>query len=160
MNILHKIQSKIVTQSEATRIVKEWQNSGNSVVFTNGCFDIVHKGHVFYLHKARELGNKMVLGLNSDSSVKNIKGENRPVKEQESRALTLAAFECVDLIVLFDEDTPFNVIKELQPNILVKGKDYNENEIVGADIVKKNGGKVITIDLEDGYSSSNYIEKL
>ncbi len=160
MSQVCNILSKIVSISEAKNIIKDWKKNNQKIVFTNGCFDIIHKGHIFYLAKSKELGEKLVVGLNSDSSVKLIKGEGRPIKEQESRALTLAAFSFVDMIVIFNEDTPKNLISELLPNVLVKGKDYKEDEIVGADVVKQNGGSVRTIDLEDGFSSTNYINKM
>jgi len=157
---LQKIQNKIVEKKEAVSIVNKWKEMGNTIVFTNGCFDIVHKGHIFYLAKAKELGQKLVVGLNSDESVKRLKGETRPIKEQESREYTLAAFSFIDLVVPFNEDTPLDLITNLLPTVLVKGKDYLEDDIVGAKIVKENGGSVKTIDLEDGFSTSNYANKI
>lgn len=152
--------SKILTKSEIIQKCEEHTKNAQTIVFTNGCFDIIHKGHVLYLAKAKQKGDILVVGLNSDASISRIKGPNRPIKEQESRILTLAAFSCVDYIVVFDEDTPLQLIEAIKPNVLVKGKDYNVDSIVGADIVLSLGGKVETIDLEAGFSSTNYINKL
>ncbi|HON51576.1 MAG TPA: D-glycero-beta-D-manno-heptose 1-phosphate adenylyltransferase [Bacteroidales bacterium] len=160
MSFLQHIQNKIVTQPQAVDIVSQWKQQGETVVFTNGCFDIIHKGHVHYLALARDLGTKLIVGLNTDESVSALKGPNRPVKELESRALTLAAFACIDLIIPFAQETPYELITAIIPNILVKGSDYNENTIVGADVVKKHGGKVTTIDFVSGYSSTNYFKKM
>jgi rfaE bifunctional protein nucleotidyltransferase chain/domain len=160
MKNIQQIQNKIVSRHEAVEIVKRWKSQGEKLVFTNGCFDIVHKGHVFFLAEAHDFGTKLVVGLNTDASVKRLKGEGRPVKEEESRMYTLAAFSCVDLIVLFDEETPYNLINALVPDVLVKGKDYQISEIVGADVVLKHGGVVETIDLQKGFSSTAYITKM
>lgn len=152
--------NKIKSLPEATTQVKAWQNAGLKVVFTNGCFDLLHLGHVDYLEKARSMGDKLVLGLNSDNSVSRFKGPERPLQDQQSRARVLAALQFVDLVVLFDEDTPFNLISQLLPNILVKGSDYLAENIVGADVVKKNGGEVKTIDFVPGYSTTRIVEKI
>nr|MCU0369523.1 D-glycero-beta-D-manno-heptose 1-phosphate adenylyltransferase [Cyclobacteriaceae bacterium] len=141
---------KIVSLAEARARVKQWQAQGFKVVFTNGCFDIIHLGHVDYLEKARNLGDKLVLGLNTDDSVSRFKGPDRPLQDQHSRARVLAAFQFIDLVVLFNEDTPLNLISELLPDILVKGSDYLTENIVGADVVKRNGGVVKTIDFVSG----------
>jgi rfaE bifunctional protein nucleotidyltransferase chain/domain len=151
---------KIVTLSEARSKVSEWQQAGNRVVFTNGCFDLLHLGHVDYLEKARMLGDKLVIGLNTDDSVSRFKGPERPLQDQISRARVLAAMQFVDLVVFFNEDTPLNLISALLPNILVKGSDYLADNIVGADVVKKNGGTVKTIDFVPGYSTSRIVEKI
>ncbi|MBS1491618.1 MAG: D-glycero-beta-D-manno-heptose 1-phosphate adenylyltransferase [Bacteroidetes bacterium] len=151
---------KIKSLSEATQQVKAWQKAGQKVVFTNGCFDLLHLGHVDYLEKARNLGDQLVLGLNTDSSVSRFKGPERPLQDQNSRARVLAALEFVNLIVLFDEDTPFNLISKLVPDILVKGSDYLADNIVGADVVKQNGGVVKTIDFVPGYSTTHIVEKI
>ena len=160
MNHLESITRKIVTLDEAKQIVAEWKSAGEKIVFTNGCFDIIHKGHVSYLSKARDLGTKLILGLNTDESVKRLKGENRPVKELESRALTVASFEYIDLVVPFSDDTPLKVISTLLPDVLVKGGDYKIADIVGAKEVTANGGSVLTIDFVDGFSTTNYFKKL
>lgn len=151
---------KIVTLPEAKEQVKAWQNAGNRVVFTNGCFDLIHLGHVDYLEKARMLGDKLVLGLNSDDSVSRFKGPARPLQDQVSRARVLAAMQFVDLVVFFNDDTPLNLISVLLPDILVKGSDYLADNIVGADVVKKNGGVVKTIDFVPGYSTTRIVEKI
>lgn len=152
--------SKIITLTEATQLVDRWKLQQQSIVFTNGCFDIVHIGHIDYLEKARNLGNKLVLGLNTDNSIRRIKGENRPIVEQNARARVMAALEFVDAVVLFDEDTPLRLIQTIKPDILVKGDDYTLKNIIGADFVIDNGGKVETIPLVKGFSTSNIIEKI
>ena len=151
---------KIKPLPAATSQVKAWQKAGQKVVFTNGCFDLLHLGHVDYLENARNLGDKLVLGLNTDSSVSRFKGPERPLQDQNSRARVLAALEFVDLVVFFDEDTPLDLISQLLPNILVKGSDYLAENIVGADVVKKNGGVVKTIDFVPGYSTTRIVEKI
>lgn len=160
MNQLNKVINKIVTKEDAQKIIANWKANGEKVVFTNGCFDIIHKGHIFYLAKAHDLGTKLVLGLNTDASIKRLKGENRPIKEQESRALTIASFEFIDLVILFDEDTPLDLIATLLPDVLVKGSDYEIKNIVGAKEVLANGGEVKTIDFVEGFSTTNYVKKM
>lgn len=155
-----KTSDKIKSVSDASSQVRAWQKAGEKVVFTNGCFDLVHLGHVDYLEKARNLGDRLVLGLNTDSSVGRFKGPQRPLQDQNSRARVLAAMQFVDLVVFFDEDTPLNLISQLMPNILVKGSDYLAETIVGADVVKKNGGEVKTIDFVPGYSTTRIVEKI
>lgn len=133
--------------------------SGKAVVFTNGCFDILHPGHIHLLSAAKEQGDLLIVGLNSDTSVKKLKGEKRPVMDEHSRAVLLASLECVDYVVLFSEETPLELIREIGPDILVKGGDYLPTEIVGADIVNAHGGKTVTIPLLKGYSSTKFINK-
>jgi rfaE bifunctional protein nucleotidyltransferase chain/domain len=152
--------NKIKSLADATLQVKNWQAAGQKVVFTNGCFDLLHLGHVDYLENARNLGDHLVIGLNSDSSVSRFKGPERPLQDHNSRARVLAALQFVDLVVLFNEDTPFELISQLQPNVLVKGSDYLAENIVGADVVKKNGGVVKTIDFVPGYSTTRIVEKI
>ncbi len=154
------IKSKILNRTEAAQTVQQWQRENAKVVFTNGCFDLVHRGHVEYLNKASEKGDKLVLGLNSDASVKRLKGENRPIVDEDSRAVLLAAFQFIDLVVLFDEDTPYDLIKALQPDVLVKGADYKAEDIVGYDIVTQKGGSVETITFVEGFSTTNIVEKI
>lgn len=151
---------KIKSLPDATAIVKDWKATGQKVVFTNGCFDLLHLGHVDYLEKARNLGDKLVIGLNTDSSVSRFKGPERPLQDQNSRARVLASMQFVDLVVFFDEDTPLNLISELVPGVLVKGSDYLAENIVGAEVVKKNGGEVKTIDFVPGYSTTRIVEKI
>jgi len=157
---MEKSSDKIVRLAEAKARVKQWQQSGKKVVFTNGCFDLIHLGHVDYLEKARQLGDKLVLGLNTDESVSRFKGPQRPLQDQNSRSRVLAAMQFIDLVVFFDEDTPFLLISELVPDILVKGSDYLTENIVGADVVKKAGGVVKTIDFVPGYSTTRIVEKI
>ncbi len=140
--------------------VKQWQAEGKKVVFTNGVFDLLHLGHITYMAKASELGDKLIIGLNSDSSVKRIKGPERPVNDQNNRAALLAALFFVDAITIFDDDTPHNLITTLLPDILVKGADYSIENIVGAKEVMANGGEVKTISFVDGYSSTSIINKI
>ena len=156
MSIIQSIESKIIP-------IGRWQElhgQYRKVVFTNGCFDVLHRGHVTYLAKARDLGDCLVVGLNSDASVKRLKGENRPLNNEKDRALLLAALSFVDYIIIFEEDTPKNLIEQVKPNILVKGGDYQIDNIVGADFVMKNGGQVLTIPFVDGYSSTKIIQAL
>lgn len=157
---MEKSSDKIRPVSEARKKVAEWKSKGEKVVFTNGCFDIVHLGHVDYLEKARNLGDHLVVGLNTDSSVSRFKGPNRPVQDETSRARLLASFQFVDLVVLFNEDTPKDLISSLVPDVLVKGSDYLAENIVGADVVQGAGGKVTTLDFVPGYSTSKVIEKI
>lgn len=145
---------------EIKDICKDIKSNGKKIVFTNGCFDIIHAGHVDYLKKARELGDVLIVGLNTDDSVKRIKGAGRPVNNQDDRSIVLDSLRFVDFVVLFNEDTPYNLILEIKPDILVKGGDYTIETIVGADIVLGNGGRVITIPLTAGKSTSGLIEKI
>jgi D-glycero-beta-D-manno-heptose 1-phosphate adenylyltransferase len=154
--LLNKIQDLPLLKNT----VLNWQKDGKKVVFTNGVFDLLHIGHLTYLAKAAELGDKLIIGLNADSSVKRLKGENRPVNDQNSRAALLAALFYVDAIVIFSEDTPLNLITELLPDILVKGADYSIENIAGAKEVMANGGEVKTITFVEGYSSTSIIQKI
>lgn len=157
----HKLSEKLYTKDRLQRLLNLWAFQNKKVVFTNGCFDILHRGHVEYLCHARDLGDKLVLGLNTDASVKRQgKSPERPINSQDTRATILAGLECVDAIVLFDEDTPLELISFVQPDVLVKGSDYKAEEIVGYDIVKAKGGQVITIQLVDGFSTTKLIEKM
>ncbi len=160
MDKLINVKNKIETdKAELLRKLNIYRFQDKKIVFTNGCFDILHRGHVEYLAQAANLGNVLIIGLNSDNSVKRLKGENRPVQDEEGRAVVLASLAFVTHVVLFDEDTPYELINEIKPDILVKGSDYKEDEIVGADIVKAAGGKVVTIDFIEGYSTSKILEK-
>jgi len=134
-----------------------WKFQSRKIVFTNGCFDILHRGHIEYLSKARDLGDVLIIGLNTDSSVKRIKGGNRPVQDETSRAMILASLRFVEAVVLFDEDTPHNLISLVKPDVLVKGGDYTEETIVGADIVRASGGEVVTVPLTEGYSTTQIL---
>jgi D-beta-D-heptose 7-phosphate kinase/D-beta-D-heptose 1-phosphate adenosyltransferase len=141
-------------------IEKDRKLNNKKIVFTNGCFDILHPGHTDYLSKAKQLGDLLVLGLNSDESVKRLKGNSRPIQTENARSLVLSALTSVDYIILFQEDTPLNLIVNIKPDILVKGGDYTEENIVGADEVKANNGKVKIIPFLEGFSTSNIIEKI
>ncbi len=152
--------NKIVTIPEALPEIAELKSMGKKVVFSNGCFDILHAGHVDYLEKAREKGDFLVVALNTDASVRRIKGDDRPVNNQDSRARVLAGLGCINMVILFDENTPYDLIKMINPDILVKGKDYDLSNIVGADIVLQNGGKVETIELTEGLSTTSVIDKI
>ncbi len=151
---------KICTIADACTRIQMWQAQGDLVVFTNGCFDIVHLGHIDYLEKAHAKGQRLVIGLNSDASVRRLKGEKRPIIPIYPRARMMASFEFVDLVVVFEEDTPQVLIETVKPDILVKGSDYAVENIVGASFVIERGGKVETIDLVEGYSTTNLIDKI
>ena len=159
MSTLPTIKSKIVDISEIRELVSKWKSDGNSIVFTNGCFDVLHYGHVTYLAEASDLGDKMIIGLNSDASVRRLKGKTRPINGQHERAVLLAALQFVDAVVIFDEDTPENLINIVGPDFLVKGGDYTIDTIVGANFVMSYGGKVITIPLVENFSSSSIIKR-
>ena len=161
MDYLPYIKNKIArTQEEASRTLSLWRFKDEKIVFTNGCFDILHSGHIEYLAQAANLGPKLIIGLNSDASVKRLKGENRPVNDENARALALASLIFVDEVILFDSDTPYDLIDYVQPDVLVKGGDYNPEEIVGYDIVKAKNGKIITIDFVEGYSTTSILNKI
>jgi len=151
---------KIMSLSELVAQRKKWKERGDKVVFTTGSFDILHLGHIDFLEKAHNLGDRLVIGLRSDSAVKRLRGEDRPVKDEYVRARILAALQFVDAITIFGEDSPLELIKQLMPDILVKGSDYKVSEIVGADIVLGNGGMVETIDLVEGHSTTKTIVKM
>lgn len=152
--------NKIKAIAPAKELVDTWKKDGKKVVFTNGVFDLLHIGHITYLSKAAELGDKLIIGLNADSSVKRIKGDSRPINNQNSRAALLASFFFVDAVVIFEEDTPLNLISTLLPDILIKGADYSIENIVGAKEVLANGGEVKTITFVDGYSSTSIINRI
>ncbi len=152
--------AKIVSTDEFISRISEWKENDLMVVFTNGCFDILHLGHVDYLEKASNFGDKLVIGLNSDRSVGILKGAGRPINDQQARSRVLAALEFVDLVTLFDEDTPYGLIDRSKPDVLVKGGDYRQQDIVGADAVVANGGLIKTIPIVKGYSTSEIISKI
>ena len=161
MNYHHKLSSKQFTKETLKPLLQNLAGQEKKIVFTNGCFDILHRGHVEYLCHARDLGDYLVLGLNTDESVKRLgKSPERPINTEETRATILAGLECVDAIVLFNEDTPLELITCIQPDVLVKGNDYKAEDIVGYDIVTAKGGKVITINLVEGFSTTKLIEKM
>lgn len=161
MDYLSFIKEKIILDKEKLfNILSQWRFKDEKIVFTNGCFDIVHRGHVEYLAKAAALGTKLIIGLNTDASVKRLKGETRPVNDEQARALVLSSIIFIDQVILFDEDTPYELIKFIQPDILVKGSDYKPEDIVGYDIVKNKGGEIITIELTPGFSTTSILNKL
>ena len=160
MNQISRLQSKILSFSALENQLKKWRNANEKIVFTNGCFDLLHLGHVNYLAKARDFGNRLIVGLNTDTSISRLKGPSRPVKDEQSRLALLAGMAFVDAVVLFDEETPINIISMIQPDVLVKGGDYQVKDIVGHEIVLNNKGKVCTVDFLEGYSSSVLIEKI
>jgi len=151
---------KSYTLEELVSQVKEWRKSGERIVFTNGCFDLLHPGHVECLAKAKEYGDRLIVGVNSDDSVKRLKGVSRPILNEKDRCSMLAALESVDGVVLFGEDTPIKLIEAIIPDILVKGSDYKKSNIVGAEIVEKHGGKVELINLVAGFSTSDLIRRI
>jgi len=154
-----QIIKKTITLDAALKILDPGVRGENKIVFTNGCFDILHRGHIYYLSRARELGDLLVVGLNSDSSVTKLKGPGRPFNGQEARAEVLGALAFVDYIIVFEEETPLNLIIALEPDLLVKGGDYMVEDIVGYREVTSRGGSVETIPLMDGYSSSSIIHR-
>lgn len=161
MGYHNKLKEKIVDKKQLETLLSYWRFSDKKIVFTNGCFDILHRGHVDYLSRARDLGNILILGLNTDDSVRRLgKSPERPVNNESARAIVLAALECIDAIILFDEDTPYNLIQQIQPDVLVKGGDYKPEEITGYDIVKAKGGQITTIPLTEGFSTTSIINKL
>ena len=154
------INNKIKNWDAASQTVSDWQLENQKVVFTNGCFDILHYGHLHYLADSRKVGDKLVVGLNSDASMKRLKGDHRPIHDLQTRINILAALEMVDLVVLFEEDTPYDLILKLQPDFLVKGGDYKPEEIVGADIVLSKGGEVLSLPFIEGYSTTKIENKI
>ena len=163
MDSLQLIKNKIYSTAQRSSLNAQltiWRNQGLRVVFTNGCFDLLHRGHVEYLAKASDKGDVLVVGLNTDASVRRLKGESRPVNNEDARAIVLASLACVDAVVLFGEDTPYELIQAVRPDVLVKGADYQPEEIVGYDIVTSYGGKVETVALVEGYSTTGTIEAL
>ncbi len=145
---------------EMKTLVSEWRSHGETIVFTNGCFDIVHAGHVTYLHTAARQGDRLIVAVNTDRSVRALKGETRPVTGQEDRACVVSSLAAVDAVVFFDEATPLNVVNALRPDVLVKGGDYDKSEIVGATEVESWGGRVVLVPLVEGRSTSNVIRKI
>ncbi|PJB13803.1 MAG: D-glycero-beta-D-manno-heptose 1-phosphate adenylyltransferase [Flavobacteriales bacterium CG_4_9_14_3_um_filter_32_8] len=169
MSKLRKIKNKIVDIKQLKQLISEWKKENQKIVFTNGCFDILHRGHVEYLAQAADFGTQLVVAINSDSSIKKLnKGKNRPLQDENSRALIMASLSFVAAVIIFEEDTPLNLIKAIMPDILIKGGDYDNSisdsthkkYIVGSDIVKQNGGKVEVIQFIEGYSTSKIEEKI
>lgn len=160
METLERIRQKVLSPAELRRRLAYWRFKGQTIVFTNGCFDLLHKGHIDYLARAADLGAVLLIGLNTDASVRRLKGPTRPITDESARALVLASLGFVTGVVLFDEDTPYNLIHLVQPDILVKGSDYKAEEVVGYDIVTARGGEVVTLEFLDGYSTSLTEQKI
>lgn len=164
MNRLELIRKKIFKKSDPEsmavfgRLLAFWRFKGETIVFTNGCFDILHRGHIDYLSKASQEGTVVILGLNTDASVRRLKGDSRPINDENARAEIIASLGFIDAVVLFEEETPYDLIKLIQPDVLIKGSDYAVRDIVGYDVVEAKNGKIITIDFLEGYSTS-LIEK-
>lgn len=154
------INNKIISLEKAIELSQEWKAAGEKVVFTNGCFDLLHAGHITYLSEAAALGTKLIIGLNADKSVQVLKGPSRPINDEKTRSLLLAAMQFIDAVVIFEEQTPQNLIRQILPDVLVKGGDYTLNNIVGAKEVLENGGEVQTLSFLPGYSSTSIINKI
>jgi len=160
MNKLSKVQSKIQSKDSLSVLLNQWEEQNKKIVFTNGCFDILHRGHIEYLSKAADLGDVLFIGVNTDASVSKLKGNGRPLQDEDSRLMILGALEFVDALILFDEETPLELIRKVQPHVLVKGADYKPEDIVGYDIVKARGGEIKTIEFLPGYSTSAIEQKI
>jgi len=159
MNKIVHIENKIIEPEQLDRLLSLWRFRNEKIVFTNGCFDVLHVGHLKYLAASADLGTKLIIGLNADESVRRLKGSDRPINNQEARATLLAGFSFIDAVVYFSEDTPLNLIKKVKPHVLVKGGDYQIESIVGYNEVINSGGEVITVDFVKGFSSSSIIKK-
>lgn len=161
MTNLEIIQKKVVSIEQLQRNLHVWRMKDYKIVFTNGCFDLLHRGHADYLSKAADLGDVLIVGLNSDASVKKLgKGDGRPIRDENDRALILAAMQFVDAVVIFEEDTPLEIIKIIQPDVLAKGGDWKPEQIAGSDVVKAKGGEVAVIPFVEGYSTTNIERKI
>ena len=160
MSTLQNITSKIYTLSDLKIQIDKWKEKGDKIVFTNGCFDLLHRGHVEILANTADLGDRLVIGLNSDVSIQELKGKNRPIIDENSRAILLASLQFVDAIILFSEETPEKLIETIIPNILAKGGDYKVTEISGHKVVLENGGEVILVPFIYGFSTTNIVDKI
>jgi D-beta-D-heptose 7-phosphate kinase/D-beta-D-heptose 1-phosphate adenosyltransferase len=157
---MRSANSKIRSRTALTRLVRRARASGRAVVFTNGCFDLLHAGHITLLERARRLGDLLVVGLNSDRSVRTLKGPSRPLVTQRDRALVMASLECVDFVTIFNELTPLRLIERLRPTILIKGADWGRSEIVGREVVERHGGRVVRLPLVKGRSTSGLVRRI
>ena len=157
---LNKLQSKIYTLDQLIDEVINWKDQNKKIVFTNGCFDLIHLGHVEVLARSSDLGDKLIVAINSDESIAKIKGTNRPIIEEESRVKQIAALDFVDAVILFNQDTPINIISSITPNVITKGGDYKISDVVGYEIVQKNNGEVVIIPLTQGYSTTSILDKI
>lgn len=154
------IETKILSLPDALRRVAQWKVVDKTIAFTNGCFDILHRGHIYSLSAAAKEADYLIVGLNSDSSTKQLKGPGRPVNDQQARAIVMASLIMIDMVVIFDEETPLALINALKPDVLVKGGDYTEDQIVGAKEVKANGGRVVINPIVEGFSTTSIIQKI
>ena len=157
---LNKLKAKIFNIKDLSEILNKWRLNGDKIVFTNGCFDLIHLGHLEILARSADLGDKLIVAINSDMSIKKIKGNSRPIIEEDSRAKQLAAIEFIDAVILFNEDTPYNLINILKPDVLTKGGDYKKNDIIGNELINKEQGEVVIIPLTQGYSTTSILEKI
>lgn len=160
MPAFEHIEQKIQTAEQLRATLAQWREAGDIIVFTNGCFDLLHYGHLHYLAQARDLGNRLVIGLNSGASVSRLKGPHRPINDEATRVHQMAALEFVDAVVVFEADTPLELIQSVQPDILVKGGDWKPEQIVGSDLVLAGGGKVLSLPFVEGYSTTNIEQKI
>jgi len=160
MRLHHSIEGKIMTADEARKRLAQWRTLGKKVAFTNGCFDILHRGHIFSLGQAAAEADYLVVGLNSDASTKRLKGPQRPINDEQSRALLIASLAMVDLVILFEEDTPLELITRLLPDVIVKGGDYTVEQIAGAKEVIENGGRVVINPIVEGFSTTGLVNKI
>lgn len=154
------IETKILSLPDALRRVSQWRVTSKTIAFTNGCFDILHRGHIYSLAAAAKEADYLIVGLNSDSSTKQLKGPGRPINDQQARAIVIASLLMVDMVVIFDEETPLELIKAIMPDVLVKGGDYTEEQVAGAKEVRANGGRVVLNPIVEGFSTTSIIEKM
>ena len=157
---LEILNSKILDKERLLVKLTDWKEEDKKIVFTNGCFDLIHSGHIEVIARSADLGDILIIGVNTDNSIKRLKGKNRPIVEEISRAKQLAALEFVDAVVFFDQDTPMDLIKMINPNVITKGGDYNTDQVIGNDIVTQNNGEVVIIPLTQGYSTTSILEKI
>ena len=157
---LERVKNKIFNKNNLLEKLEIWRSANKKIVFTNGCFDLIHLGHIEVLARSADLGDILIIGVNTDSSIKELKGNNRPIIEENSRAQQLASLEFVDAVILFNEQTPLELIKVIKPNVITKGGDYNSEQVVGNEIAVKNEGEVIIIPLTQGYSTTSILDKI
>ena len=157
---LEILNSKILDKERLLVKLTDWKEENKKIVFTNGCFDLIHLGHIEVIARSADLGDILIIGVNTDNSIKRLKGKNRPIVKEISRAKQLAALEFVDAVVFFDQDTPIDLIKMINPNVITKGSDYNTDQVIGNDIVTQNDGEVVIIPLTRGYSTTSILEKI
>ena len=160
MTSLKNIKNKIFSIAELKKEVQKWKKNNDKIVFTNGCFDILHLGHIELLAKAADLGNKLIIAINSDASIKVLKGEKRPILDEKSRSIIIASLEKVNAVIIFKESTPLDVIKKINPDIIVKGGDYIKEDVIGKNYIEKYGGEVIIFPLSEGFSTTSILEKI